>query len=316
MRQKLYGAALIPNSEFSKVKRCTISNTIKNQKQLFLMSAVGIILVVIFNYIPMWGIFISFKKYSLYKGFFESPWVGFKNFSDLFNDVYFWRLIKNTFVINFFNVSLGFPLPIVLALLLNELKAKRFKKLTQTITYIPHFVAVVIVVGILKQLFAANGIINQTLGTEINFSSNPAYFVPMYIGSEIWQQLGWNTIIFLAAIAGINSELYEAANIDGSTRLKNMIHITIPSIYNVIIILLILRVGRMMTLGFEKIYLMYSPAVYETADTFATYVYRVGIEGARFGYATAVGLFNNIINLALLVTSNIIARKVSDYSLW
>mgnify|MGYP001073219579 CR=1 FL=1 len=286
------------------------------QRSLWAMSIPGIVLCVTFSYLPMWGILISFKKYSLYSGFFASRWVGLRYFQQFFNDVFAVRVIINTFLLSFYNLLFSFPMPIFLALLLNEMRLPKFKKITQTITYLPHFISTVIIVGMLKTFFSASGIINRIFDTNINFFMQPEWFRPLYIGSGIWQGIGWGSIIYLAAIAGIDPTLYEAATIDGASRIHKMRFITLPSIANTIVVLLILNVGRMMSVGFEKVYLMYNETIYSTADVLSTYVYRMGLQGGNFGYGTAVGLFNSIVNLVLLFITNAVARKLSDYSLW
>lgn len=286
-------------------------------KHLYTMSAIGVALALVFHYAPMYGTLIAFKEYSVFQGFMKSPWIGMEHFREFFTDSQAIRAIKNTFLLNLYNLLFGFPAPIVLALLLNEMKNGPFKRLTQTISYLPHFISIVIVIGMLKSFFSTDGIINALLGTHINFFSNSEWFRPLFVGSGIWQGIGWGTIIYLAAISGINPELYESSSLEGASRLQNMIRITLPSISNVIMILLILEIGKMLNVGFEKVYLMYSPAIYETADVLATYIYRIGIENGRIGYGAAVGLFNNIINLILLLAANFIVRRVnSDNSLW
>ena len=289
-------------------------------KYVYLMLLPVIIYYLVFHYWPMVGIVIAFQKYVPGLGFFESPWVGFKHFTDFFNSFYFWRLIKNTFLLNFWLLIFGFPAPIILALLLNEVRKSWFKRTVQTVTYIPHFISIVVIVGIIKDFTATDGLINQMrdiLGSEsISFLQNPEYFRTIYITSDIWQSIGWSSIIYFAALSAVDPNLYEAAEMDGAGRFRKMWHITLPAIRPTIVILLILTIGNLLSSGFEKILLLYQPLTYETADVISTYVYRKGIENSSFSFATAVGLFNTIVNFILLILANTISRKVSDNSLW
>lgn len=293
---------------------------LKFNKALLLMSLPGILWLIIFRYVPMYGVLIAFKKYSLFKGFFESEWVGLRYFKQFFEDPYFFRLIKNTFLLGVYDLLWSFPAPIILALLLNELRIEKFKKFTQTVTYMPYFISTVIIVGILQSMFASDGVVNQIiqmLGKEaIAFFNEAKYFRTLYISSGIWAGVGYGSIIYLAAITGIDPELYEASKIDGASRLQNIFYITLPSIIPTITVLLILRIGSVLSVGFEKVFLMYSPATYETADVISTYVYRKGIQDQNFSFATAVGLFNSIISLVLLTSSNYFSKKVLKESLW
>ncbi len=292
----------------------------KTQYDLYLMILPVIILFFIFKYIPIYGATIAFKDYDLTKGVAGGEWVGLKYFKQFFNDPYCFRLIKNTFLLSFYELLWGFPAPIILALLFNEVKNKSFKKVTQSISYLPHFISTVIMVSILMKLFSNNGIVNtfiQQLGFPKQlFFADPKWFRTMYVGSSVWKKTGWNSIIYLAALSGISPELYEAAIMDGANRFKQIRHITIPGIMPIINILLILATANIMDVGFEKVYLMYNPLVYSTADVISTYVYRRGIESFDFSYATAVGLFNSAISLILLVTANYISGKVSENSLY
>ncbi|GIN55968.1 ABC transporter permease [Lederbergia ruris] len=297
-----------------------LAKDLKRNKYIYIMVLPVVIYYLIFHYGPMYGVQIAFKDFSLTEGIWGSEWVGFKHFLDFFKGYYFWRLIRNTFLINIYELLLAFPAPILLALLLNELRRMWFKRVVQTISYLPHFISVVVVVGMLVDFTTQNGLINQVLsifGIEpISFLQKPEWFRTLYIGSGIWQSIGWGSIIYLAAMSNINSELYEAAKIDGANRFKQALHVTIPGIAPIIIILLILQIGSMMSVGFEKIILMYNPLTYDTADVISTYVYRKGILEANFSFSAAVGLFNAIINLTLLVLANRISAKVSETSLW
>ncbi|MGP4078756.1 ABC transporter permease [Pseudalkalibacillus sp. R45] len=289
-------------------------------KYIYLMLVPVIVYYLIFHYWPMIGIVIGFQDYIPGVGFFESPWVGLKHFTEFFNSYYFWRLIKNTFLLNFWLLVFGFPAPIILALLLNEIRNRFFKRSVQTITYIPHFISLVVVVGIIKDFTATDGMINQfrdLMGKEsIPFLQYPEYFRTIFVTSEIWQTIGWSSIIYFAALSNVDPNLYEAADIDGAGRFRKMWHITLPAIRPTIVIILILTIGSLLNTSFEKILLLYQPLTYETADVISTYVYRKGIENSAFSFATAVGLFNTIINFTLLIIANAISRKISDNSLW
>lgn len=283
----------------------------------------GLLNLALFKYLPMWGIVISFQQFHPAMGIAGSKWVGFKHFIDFFADPYFFRIIRNTLLLGVYVIIFSFPAPIVFALLLNEVRNMKFKRISQTISYMPYFLSVVVVIGLVRDMTTTtDGIINHLIaslgGEKIHFFMEPAWFRPLYIMSGIWQGVGFGSIIYLAAIAGINPELYESAVIDGANRFSQGWHITLPSILPTIMILFILRVGAILASDFQKILLMYSPFTYETADVISTYIYRVGIEsvGSNFSYAAAVGLFSAIISLIFLVVTNRIAKTVSEYSLW
>ena len=293
----------------------------KHNKWLLAMSLPGLIFVFLFNYLPMGGLLMSFQDYSLFLGMSGSEWVGFENFQRFFSDPFCFRIIKNTFLLGLYNLLWGFPMPILLALALNEIKGSKFKKATQTITYLPYFISVVIIVGIMRSLFSSeDGVINSLIGAlggeSIAFFNEPEWFRTMYIASDIWQSVGYNSIIYLAAITSIDPQLYEAAKIDGATRIQSIYKITLPSIVPTIAVLLIMRFGAILSVGFEKIMLMYSPGTYETADVISTYVYRMGMLNQDFGYASAVGLFNSIVAVILLTGGNWISKHVFQESLW
>lgn len=294
---------------------------IKKNRYLLLMLFPVVLYFVIFCYIPMFGNIMAFEDYSVGKGFFHSEWVGFRWFREFFSSVYFGRLMKNTLLISIYSLIIGFPIPVIFALLLNEIKDGPFKRITQTISYLPHFISVVVVVGLLFNFLSPiDGVVNvflKSMGKDaVNFMSEPGWFRTLYIGSNIWQNFGWDSIIYLAALSSVDPQLYEAAQIDGAGKFKQMLHVTLPAIMPTIIILLIMNVGNIMNVGFEKIILMYSPATYETADVISTYVYRRGILGSQFSFSASVGLFNSVINFALLFTVNKISNRVSEISLW
>ena len=292
----------------------------KRNKNLLLMSLIGFIVVFIFNYLPMFGIVIAFKNYNLYAGIWASKWVGLRHFKSFFGDPYFFRLIRNTFLTGLFTFLFTFPAPIILALMLNELKDGMYKKTTQTITYLPYFISTVVVVSLLKTLLAGTGPVNQLLGNfgiePILFFNEPGWFRTIYVVSSVWQTVGYNSIIYLAALSGVDVSLYEAATLDGATKMQKILHVTIPAISGTILVLLIMNVGSIVSVGFEKIYLMYTPATYETADVLSTYTYRRGMQNREFSYGAAVDLFNSVISMALLIIANTISKKVAHQGLW
>jgi len=291
----------------------------KAKSTLYLMIIPSAILFLIFCYIPMSSLVLAFRKYDIVGGLYGTTWVGFKYFLQFFNDPYFFRIVRNTIVLNLYMLLIAFPAPIVFALLLNEIRKARFRKMVQSISYVPHFLSTVIVVGLMMELLSSRGIVNQalmSLGIEKQlFFQESGWFRTLYVGSSVWEGMGWSSIIYMAALAGINPELYEAARIDGAGRFQMIRYITVPCLMPTIAILFILAVGRVMSVGFEKVYLMYSPATYETADVISTYIYRRGILGMDYSYAVAVGLFNSVINFILLMAANYTARK-AGYGLW
>ena len=275
---------------------------------------------IIFHYFPLYGALIAFKDFSPMKGIWGSPWVGLKYFQDFFNGYYFWRIIRNTFMISINTLIFSFPAPIILALLINELRVKWFSRMVQTITYLPHFISLVVFCGLIREFTLDSGIINYLmlfLGWHpVTMLNKPELFVPIYVISDILKEVGWGSIIYLAALAGIDPQLYEAAEIDGAGRFKQIWHVTLPGITSTIIILLILRLGNMLNVGFEKIILLYNPAIYETADVISSFVYRKGIQEFNWGFSTAVGLFNSVFNFILLLIANWTSKKVKDTALW
>ncbi|WP_317618352.1 ABC transporter permease [Paenibacillus sp. PL91] len=289
-------------------------------KYLYMMILPVIIYYVMFHYVPMYGAIIAFKQFVPAKGILGSEWVGLKHFEDFFSSIYFFRVIKNTVLLSFFNLLFGFPAPIILALLLNELKSSIFRRITQTITYMPHFITLVVVAGIIRYFTLSDGLINDVIaffgGDRIAFLQQPGSFRAIYVISEIWQQVGWGTIIYLAAISGIDQQQYEAAKIDGATKVRQIWHVTLPGILPTVMIMLILALGNLMNVGFEKIILLYSASIYETADVISTYVYRKGILEFNYGYSTAVGVFNSVINFVILLLANYFSKRVSQNSLW
>ncbi len=291
------------------------------QRYLLILLLPGLIYFVVFKYVPMYGIIIAFKDYDFMRGISGSAWVGLKYFKEFFASPYCFRLIKNTFLLSAVNLVLGFPIPIILALLLNELKSQKLKKLTQTASYLPYFLSTVVVIGILQQLVSpSSGVINalrNMMGKEsINFFMEKQYFIPLYVMTEIWQKAGYDAIIYISALAGIDMALYEAAKIDGAGRWRCLWNITLPSLLPTISILLILKLGHLMDVGYEKVLLMYNPSIYETADIISTFVYRTGIKNANYSFAAAVGLMNSVVALVLIFVSNRCSNKLSGDGLW
>ncbi|HIS56738.1 MAG TPA: sugar ABC transporter permease [Candidatus Fimimorpha excrementavium] len=272
----------------------------------------------LFCYKPMYGILIAFKDYKPRLGVAESPWVGMKYFEMFINDIKFWTVLRNTFSISALTIIFGFPAPIILALLLNEIKSSKFKRTVQTITYLPHFISVVIVCGMLKEFCMSEGLFSSIAqffgGEKQNFLQNADVFYPIYVLSDIWQGIGWNSIIYLAALSGIDQEQFEAARIDGAGRFARMIHITLPGIMPTIMILFILRMGSILNVGHEKILLLYNPTIYSKADVISTYVYRTGLESAQYSYSTAINLFNSLVNLVFLLLTNYISKRFTENS--
>lgn len=303
-----------------KRSRLGILIDIRKNKLLYVMLFPVLLYYVIFHYGPMYGAIIAFKEFSPRLGIWGSDWVGFEHFQAFFTGPYFWRTIKNTVLISFYQLLFGFPAPIVLAILLNEVKHALFKRTVQTITYMPHFISLVVICGIIKDFTVSDGVLNDVIvffgGERTTFLLEPSFFRSVYVSSGVWQHIGWGTIIFLAALTGIDQEQYEAAKIDGAGRWKQMTNVTLPGLMPTIIILLILEIGRMMNVGFEKIILLYNPGTYETADVISSYVYRVGLQDFNYSFSSAVGLFNSIINFILLICSNWLSRKFNDTSLW
>ncbi|MDF2935245.1 MAG: carbohydrate transporter rane protein 1, family [Paenibacillaceae bacterium] len=293
----------------------------RKHKYLYLMIFPVLLYYVLFHYVPMYGAIIAFKNYQVAQGFADSAWVGFKHFQSFFDSYYFRRLITNTLLINLYQLIFSFPAPIIFALLINELTGKFFKKVVQTVTYLPHFISMVVICGMITQFLARDGVVTDVLvffGLERTaLLGVPEYFRTIYVASDIWQGIGWGSIIYLAALSGINPELYEASRIDGANKWKQTVHVTIPGITPIMIIMFILKIGHMLDVGFEKIILLYNPNTYITADVISTFVYRKGLGGSfEFSYATAVGLFQSAVNFLLLITANRISGRVSETSLW
>ena len=286
----------------------------------YLLMVPAILFYLLFCYKPMYGVIIAFKNFSPGKGIVASEWVGLKHFLSFFKSYYFGRLLRNTLTISLSSLIFGFPMPIIFALLLNEVHNSKFKRTIQTVTYMPHFISLVVMCSLIRLFVADTGIIVQLMakfGFEpVALLSKKEYFVPIYVLSGIWQGFGWDSIIYLSALTAIDPGLYEAATIDGANRWKQTLHVTLPGIMGTVIILLILRMGSIMSVGYEKIILLYNESIYETSDVISTFVYRMGLGKAQYSYSTAVGLFNSVINFIIVYTFNKISRKVSEVSLW
>jgi putative aldouronate transport system permease protein len=302
-------------------KRKKVIKKMLQNYELYLFILPALIYFITFHYAPMYGIIIAFKNYIPTKGFWGSPWAGFRHFTNFFNSYYFWLLLKNTVGIAFYSLIAGFPIPIILALALNEVQNKHFKKIVQNVTYAPHFISTVVMVGMLISFLSpSSGVVNQFiqfLGFEpINFLGKENMFKDIYVWSGIWQGMGWGSIVYLGALSGIDPQLHEAGIVDGATRFQRIIHINIPSIMPTMVILLILNLGSIMNVGFEKIFLMQNPLVMDASEVISTYVYRMGLQKAQYSFSAAVGLFNSLINFTLLITVNSIAKKLNETSLW
>ena len=293
----------------------------KKEWQLYLMLAPAVIWFLVFLYKPMYGLQIAFKDYSVFKGITSSPWVGLEHFYTLFENDQFIRSIRNTVMISSASLVFGFPIPIILALMFNEIINPKFKKTAQTIVYLPHFISAVIIAGIVITAFApSTGVINLALNAlgydSVYFLTKPEWFRTIFIGTGIWQEAGFGSIVFLAAVAGVNPSLYESAVVDGANRFQMMYKITIPCILPTILIMLIIKIGNILEVGFEMIIMLYQPATYETADVISTFIYRQGLQAAQYDLAAAAGLFNAVIAFMLVIAANTISKRVSKTSLW
>jgi len=304
-------------------KKSAITRLVKvydKDKFLYLLFLIPFLFFVIFKYAPMYGLLLAFKDFKIAKGILGSPWTGLKYFKEFLSNPYSYKLIRNTVLLRVYQILFGFPAPIILALLLNELRNEKFKRFVQTTSYLPHFISLVVVCGMIVSFLATDGILNRVVkffgGQPFPWLMAPEWFRAIYVGSGVWQDAGWASIIYLAALTAIDPVLYEAAIVDGANRWQRLIHITLPGIAPTVTVLFLLRMGTIMTIGYQKILLLYTGATYETADVLGTYIYRRGILGADFSFATAVGLFQNVVGLLFVVASNAIAKRVSETSLW
>lgn len=296
------------------------ARALRKNWQLYAMAALPLAYFGIFRYVPMLGNVIAFRRFEPGGSMFGEYWVGLRYIDMFLSDPTFWKVFTNTIVLGGLTLAFAFPMPIILALLLNELRSRKFKKFVQTASYLPHFLSIVIVAGMTLQIVALQGPINQLItalgGSKINFIQLASWFRPIYVTSDVWQTMGWGTILYLAALTQIDENLYEAARIDGANRWKQTLHVTLPGILPTIVTLLILNIGTFMAVGFEKILLLYSPLTYDTADVISTYLYRVGLLSNNFSYATAIGLFESVIGLTLVLGANALSRKLLGSSLW
>ncbi|MDQ1000912.1 putative aldouronate transport system permease protein [Neobacillus niacini] len=304
----------------AQVKKGLKIKKILSNYQLYLFLLPALIYFIVFHYLPMYGILIAFKDFVATKGIMGSPWVGFKHFERFFDSFQFWTLIKNTLGLSVVQLIVGFPLPIFLALMLNQIRSEKYKRFVQTVVYAPHFISVVVLAGMIFVFFSNNGLINNIIllfgGDPISFMAKPEWFKPLYIASGVWQETGWAAIIYLAALAGVSPELHEAAVMDGANKWQRIFHVDIPAIMPTAVILLILSVGGIMNIGFEKAYLLQTPMNQPSAEIIPTYVYKMGLQQAQYSFAAAVGLFNAVINLILLIAVNKFAKKLSGTGLW
>lgn len=290
-------------------------------RYLYLLIIPTLVWYLVFMYAPLYGLQIAFKDFLPFQGITGSKWVGFKHFISFFQSEYFWRVIKNTLQISLYSILVGFPVPILLALLMNEIRNERFKKGVQTVVYLPHFISVVVVVSIINAILSpSSGLLNQIIeffgGDPIHFMAEPKYFKTTYVLSDIWQSAGYNSIVYLAALTSIDPSLYEAATVDGASKWRKLINITLPCILPTIMIMLILRMGSVFSVGYEKIMLMYNDATLESADVISTYLYRRAFKSGDYSFSTAIGLFNSVINFTIIMIFNKISAKVSEVSLW
>ncbi|MFS0723614.1 ABC transporter permease [Paenibacillus sp. 1P07SE] len=290
-------------------------------RYLLLLILPCVLYFLLFKYLPMLGIVVSFKQYNIFKGLMASDWVGFKYYAMFLQSRDFIPVMRNTLLLGLYKLVFGFPAPIILALLLNEVRLGILKRFTQSITYLPHFISNVVVVSMMVMFLSPRGgLINQIIGwfgiEPVNFMIKSEMFRGLYVLSEIWQHVGWEAIIYLAALTAIDPQLYEAAKMDGAGRWKQLLHVTFPGIVPAIVILLILNIGKVLEIGFEKVYLLSNPAIYETSDIIGTYVYRTGLLNGNYSYGTAIDVFSGIISLIFIVGANTLSRKIGDTSLW
>jgi len=301
-------------------QKFSLYRDIQRNKAVYVMALPMILFYLVFRYLPMPGLVIAFQEYNIFRGFSASKWIGLENFIRFLGGNYAGRLIYNTFIINVYSILFGFPAPIILALMINEMRSKGAKKVVQTISYMPHFISMVVVCGIIIDFCRTDGIFNmmfQLFGiTPVNLLTKPELFKGIYVGSSIWQSMGWSSIIYLATLSTVDPNLYDAAKIDGAGRISQIIHISLPALAPVIIVQFIMRVGHMLNVGFEKIILLYNPMTYKTADVISSYIYRAGLQEANYGFGTAVGIFNSIINIIILCTVNGCFKRFAKQSLW
>ncbi len=295
--------------------------SLRRDYQLYLLCLPAVVFILVFEYGSMYGVQLAFKNFDITKGIWGSPWVGLEHFRRFFGSYQFWILLKNTLVVSIYSVVAGFPIPIIMALVVNQIRCEPYKKFIQCVTYAPHFISVVVLGGMLIVFLSPSvGIVNNFLaaiGAErVYFLGIPSYWKHIFVWSDVWQNTGWNAIIYVAALAGINPELYEAARVDGASKLKCILHIDLPGIASTMTILLIMRMGSIMNIGFQKAYILQNTLNIDASEIISTYVYKIGLEQSQFSYSTAINLFNSIVNIILLVGANAFAKRVGDSSLW
>lgn len=300
-------------------KRKMIKKDLRKNWPVYMVVLPIIIYYLMFEYIPMYGVQIAFQDYRPAQGF-GKDWVGFKHFIKFFQGAYFWRLMRNTFLINWYELFFSFPVPIIIALLYNEIKSKKFKTITNTFIYLPHFISLVVVCSIVQQFCSGDGLLTNLVATftgeDKSLLAQAKWFRTIYIGSGVWQGAGWGSIIYVAALQGIDTQLYDAAAVDGANKWRQMLHVTIPGILPTVMVRFVLTLGSMMSVGSQKILLLYNEATYETADVISTYIHRYGMENAKYSYSTAVGLFMNVINVSMFIVANKMSKKLTSVSLW
>jgi putative aldouronate transport system permease protein len=314
------GVPVLAPTVRQKKQRETWRKAFKRDWQLYSLALLPLIFLAIFRYGPMLGNVIAFRRFRPGGNIFGEEWVGLRYIEMFINDPTFWKVFSNTAILGGLTLVIGFPLPIILALMLNEVRKKYFKKIVQSISYLPHFLSIVIVVGMIMQLLSLQGTVNQIIealgGEAIPFLQRPEWFRTVYVGSEVWQTVGWGTILYLAALTSVDENLYEAARIDGAGRWRQTWHVTLPGIRPMMVTLLILSIGTFLNVGFEKVLLLYNPLTYETADVISTYLYRVGLVSNNLSYAAAIGLFQALIGLVMVLSANLISRRMVGTSLW
>lgn len=324
MNSNMYNSSLTDRGKYAmgNIRSYLYKKQIYKQKELFLILLVPVMFLIVFHYVPIYGILIAFKDYSYRFGIIGSPWNNFAHFKSLFNDPFFYRIFWNTVILNIYNLVFAFPAPIILALLLNEVKNQRFKKISQSISYLPNFMAWTVLAVIITELVSPQRGVTAffadllNIKTNFNVLTNPGTFRGFLVITGIWKDVGWGSVIYLAALSGVNISMYEAAEVDGASRFQKVIHISIPSIMPIIVILFILRIGSIMNAGFDQIFNLYNPLVYEVADVIDTYVYRSGILEGKYDVSTAVGLFKNVVGVLLMIITNFFVRRVNEYGLW
>ncbi len=307
------------SSAVPKTRRSFIRD-FKSRRTIYIMLVPVLVYYIVFHYLPMFGVVIAFQNYKPAKGIAGSAWIGLKNFSTFFNGPYAWRLIRNTVLLSVYQILVGFPAPIFLALMLNEMKGKRYKRVCQTLTYMPHFISLVVICGIIREFCSSKGLITTLLSfisTEReNLLAKPQYYRTIYVLSGVWQNIGWGSIIYLATLSNVDPSLFEAADLDGANRIQKIIYINLPVLVPIIAVQLIMRVGNIMSEGAEKTILLYNAVTYDTSDIISSYVYRMGLEKQSYSSAAAIGLFNSLINMGLVIFANWFSRTFVSESLW